>query len=175
VPYARLEALKHVSDSSNIILCLDGDSIPASNWVEVMSNILRKGNTSLVGSLVLFKGPVISSFMNMLHRVRSSRRGIDAVQWIWGPSFGFPREYLSQINRYLELSITMQSKLKLVSSLEDYIRAHYLFANNSAVSVELTNKTYVYTYVKEKTSIELIQRTRTNLSDKEKVDTYFSH
>lgn len=62
---ARLESMKHVS--GDIILCTDGDSWAAKNWVEVMSTTLIKENLILLGSWVKFKGTLFGSISNIFN------------------------------------------------------------------------------------------------------------
>ena len=65
--YARIEGIAHVS--GDIILCTDGDSFVARNWIEVMSHTLTQGNV-FVGSWMKFKGTLIGWFENMLNKRR---------------------------------------------------------------------------------------------------------
>ncbi len=181
IPYARIEAFKYVSPNADIVLCLDGDSIPAKNWIQVMSNILKHERTSLVGSLVKFRGPLFAcKCFNIFHTIKTtsyrsdSIHGVEAMQWVWGSSFGFHRKIMGSIIEYLRVSIQLQKQLELASCMEHYIRAYYLFINNSSArSVVVTNKTFVKTNVKERTAIELLRRAHRNLADKSKLDRYF--
>jgi len=179
VEYARLESLKHIEDSFSTVLCLDGDSIPAENWVEVMSQHLKSEKVSLLGSFVKFKGPVICRILNIINTFYVPNTGIDSIQWIWGPSFGFQRRDIGLIRDFLEKGISLKSTLGLNSSMEDYIRACLFFKEKLSTiysnkeSLKVVKNTYVKTYVKEKDNLGVLKRTRKNLDDKKKLDLHF--
>lgn len=170
VPYARMEALKYLTPKDEIVLCIDGDSYARSNWVEVMTHTLESRDNILVGSLVKFTGMFYCKFLSIFHWICSSAKNDSAVQWIWGPSFGFQIDKIRHIELFLEKSIILQKSLSLNNSMEDYIRAWYF---HKWGNIQVTRETCVYSLPKEKTMKELQQRTKRNLQDKKKLDEYF--
>ena len=157
IVYARIEGLRHVS--GEVILCIDGDSIASTNWVEVMTQTLFKNSNILVGSWVKLKGTFIGNIYNISNKYFCVSKNDKACQWIWGPSFAFYYKDISSVIKFLEESISLSRKINLSRNPDDYWLALYM---RMLGNIEVTNKTYVIQNTKETSSTKLINRDREN-------------
>lgn len=173
VPHARLAAFEYV-DPEGIVLCLDGDSVAAPNWIETLYDMLTGPHASvLAGTLVRFRGNWFCRLMNISHWFMASATGKKAAQWIWGTSFGFQAAYLDLMKSSLSRSISMQRMAHLSNSLEDYIRGMDVYNQCGAATLAVTRTSWVKTWVKEKGMFELITRTQENLKNKSIIDEFW--
>jgi glycosyltransferase involved in cell wall biosynthesis len=166
IPYARLAAFEHIKCTDGSILCINGDSTAKPNWIEVMSQTLNSSGNVLVGQLSKFKGLLICRLFNIIHWWYSHASNKKAVQWLWGCGFAFKAEHVTFVEDFLRLSISLQGKLNLTNSAEDYIRAYYM---NWIGHIQLTRETCIWVKLKEKSWKELYQRTRQNVEDMKKI------
>lgn len=168
--YARIESMKHVT--GDIILCTDGDSWAAKNWVEVMSNTLIKNDLILLGSWVKFKGTLFGYISNIFNKYRivAHKEQKEIERWIWGPSMAFKKEHIALVIKYLEQSVEITKTLELTRNPDDYILSIYM---KQYGKLGITNKTHVTQQTKEVTSAEAIQRNKENVSNGNKIAEYF--
>jgi glycosyltransferase involved in cell wall biosynthesis len=150
--YARIKGVYLVS--GDIIACIDGDSYAEKNWIEVMSKLLKKGNI-LVGSWIKIKGTIFGNISNIFIKYLCVLNTKNRGHWIWGPSFAFWGKNKEKVISILERSIELTNKLKLSRNPDDYWLA--LFMGNEG-KLEITNKTNVVCYEKQKTSFESLSR-----------------
>ena len=150
--YARIKGLEAVS--GDVILCIDGDSWAEKNWAEYMLKVLKKRNI-LVGSWIKIRGTLFgnisSFFIKYLCVLNIKNKGY----WISGASFAFWGKDKSKIINIFQKSIEFTKKLNLPRNPDDYWLS--LFLGNEG-KLEITNKTFVTCYQKEKNSIEAIKR-----------------
>lgn len=165
ITYARIEGLRHVQ--GDIILCIDGDSFAARNWVEEMSRTLQKGNI-LVGSWMKFKGTVFGWFANFYNKYRSVRQQ-KVERMIWGPSMAFWGKDKELVMRVFQKTFELSAHLGLTRNPDDYWLALYM---RSRGNLALTNKTYVSQYTKEVSSQEAIVRSTENVADGDVMDAF---
>ena len=149
--YARIEGIKNTS--GNIILCIDGDSVAENNWIEIMTKTLKSNNNVLVGSWIKKKGTNIEIFSNIWNKYFCVSKNEKATKWLWGASFAFWDKDKDFVFKSLEKSIKMARDLKLPKgkTAEDYWLA---LSMNKIGNIEITNKTWVITNSKEKSSIK---------------------
>ncbi|MEK7228102.1 MAG: glycosyltransferase family A protein [Patescibacteria group bacterium] len=169
IVYARLEGLRHAS--GDIILCTDGDSYVASNWIEVMSHQLINNEAVLVGSWMKLKGTFfgwLSNLFNWYYCVRSETK---IERWIWGPGMGFWGKDKSVVQEIFEKSIALTKELELTRNPDDFWLALFMKKRGK---LSMTNKTHVTQHTKETTSAEVIKRSKENVSNAEKMERYFS-
>ncbi len=171
IVYARIESMKHVT--GDIVLCTDGDSWVAKNWVEVMSSTLIKENLILLGSWVKFKGTLFGYISNIFNKYRivAHKEQQEIERWIWGPSMAFKKEYIPLVRKYLEQSIQITKTLGLTRNPDDYILSMFMKQHGK---LGITNRTHVTQQTKEVTSAEAIQRNKENVSNGNKIATYFT-
>ncbi len=158
ITYARIEGLKHVEGEA--ILCTDGDSYVAKNWVKEMCRTLNQGNV-LVGSWVKFKGTMFGWFANFFNKFRSVRH-TKIERMIWGPSMAFWGKDKDTVKVIFERSIVLSKELGLTRNPDDYWLA---LAMKRFGNLGMTNKTYVVQATKEVTSEEAMVRSRENVRD----------
>jgi glycosyltransferase involved in cell wall biosynthesis len=164
--YARLEGLKHIS--GDIILCTDGDSYVARNWIETMSSLLIQGSV-LVGSWMKLQGTFfgwLSNISNWYFCIRSPKT---IERWVWGPSMGFWGKDISFVEEVFQKSILLQQKLGLTRNPDDYWLALFMKQRGT---LAMTNKTHVTQHTKEVSSTEAIRRNRENMANAKKMDDY---
>ncbi|MFA6386604.1 MAG: glycosyltransferase family A protein [Candidatus Paceibacterota bacterium] len=157
--YARMEAIKNAS--GEIILCIDGDSVAESNWVEVMSKTLERNDNILIGSYIKIKGTIFDAISNIFNKYFCITKNSKATRWLWGASFAFFSKDKDLVLNILEKSINPSKELNLPAGriAEDYWLA--LFMNKKG-NLEITNKTYVTAYSKEPSIIKAILRSIAN-------------
>ena len=153
--YARMEGLRHVT--GDIILCIDGDSIAESNWVEVMTNTLQKNNNILVGSWIKFDGTLFESLSNIWNKYFCVTKNEKSATGIWGASFAFWGKDKNFILEILQKFVIISKELKLPRGkiAEDYWLA---LCMNKKGNLETTNKTWVTAKVKENSILKAILR-----------------
>lgn len=165
ITYARIEGLRHVQ--GDVILCTDGDSYVAKNWVEEMSRVLNQ-NKVLVGSWMKFSGTAFGWFANFFNKLRSVKtKNIERM--IWGPSMAFWGKDKELVQKIFERSIVLSKQLGLKRNPDDYWLA---LAMGQRGKLGMTNKTYVVQATKEVTSEEAIARSRDNVQDGAIAETY---
>jgi len=158
--YARMEGLRHVT--GDIVLCIDGDSIAKSNWLEIMTDALNKNNNILVGSYIKFKGTILGNLFNLLNIYYCAAKNKKAASKIWGPSFTFWKKDVEIVTKILEESIQLSQNLHLSRNPDDYFMA--LFMNKHG-NIEVINKTFVTQYTKEISATQMIVRNIENLKN----------
>lgn len=166
--YARLESLEYVQ--GDIILCTDGDSYVAKNWIEIISGQLIKGNI-LVGSWMKMRGTLFGFFSNIFNRYYCVRNKNKIEHWIWGPSMGFWKKDKDFVKWVFEESIELTKKLGLTRNPDDFFLALYMKQKGV---LGMTNKTHVTQHQKEKTNTNAISRNRENMKNAKKIEGYFS-
>lgn len=152
IPYARMKGLDEVS--GDIILCLDGDSFAADNWIEKMADTLRRGNI-LVGSWVKLKGTVFGNFFNALTKYICATKGVIALPWIWGMSMAFWGTDKEKVRALWQNSILVSKELGLTRCSDDFWLSLYMTKKGN---LEVTSKTHVIAHTKETTSWGVIKR-----------------
>lgn len=167
ITYARIKGLQYVS--GDIIVCTDGDSYVARNWVEVMAQTLQQRNI-LVGSWMKFQGTVFGWFANFLNKHRSVRQK-KIERMIWGPSMAFWGKDKDIVRKIFEKSIVLSNQLGLTRNPDDYWLALFMQQRGK---LGMTNKTYVVQATKELTSKEAIDRSSENVSNAEKMEAYLA-
>ena len=175
VVYARLKALQYIEDEE-YVLCIDGDSFAQTNWAgKMLTNVYiipYMLPDILVGSYVKFKGPFFFClFLNIINKMLTSIYKKNPIDYIWGPSFGFPPRDKKEIVKCLRKSIELKEKLQLGNIPEDYILAKYMVKIKKG-RIRVINSTFVTTHTKEKTFQQMLNRLRNNLSTKFKIDEY---
>lgn len=161
---ARIEGITHTT--GDIILCIDGDSVAASNWIVEMTHTLIIGQHILVGSWVQFKGTLLGAIYNICNKFLCASTGSRAYRFVWGPSFGFWAKDHALVKDILQKSTTLSKQLGLSRNPEDLWLALYMSKKGN---VEVTNKTYVQQYQKEKNSYQAFKRTRENNNNGRKI------
>jgi glycosyltransferase involved in cell wall biosynthesis len=158
--YARIEGIKNVS--GDIILCIDGDSIAKSNWIEIMGKTLENNNNVLVGSWIKKKGTNVEALSNIWNKYFCVSINNEATKWLWGGSFAFWGKDKNYVLETFEKNIEMSKELKLSGRqmAEDYWLA---LSMNKIGNLEIINKTWVTTNTKESSSMEVISRSWQNV------------
>ena len=167
IVYARLEGLKNVS--GDIILCIDGDSYAKENWIEVMTDLLKKGNI-LVASWVKLKGTMFNFLHNFFNKYLCVRTLRNKARWVWGPSFAFFGKDKDKVSEIFVKSIELTKKLNLSKNPEDLWLALFLGLEGK---IEITNKTHVTVNQKEKTNIKAILRSLDNMKNGKIIESYW--
>lgn len=168
ITYARLESLRHVT--GDIILCIDGDSYAAPDWIEVMTEILIKTNSVLVGSWVKFRGTLLGWWSNLFNYFACMRKE-NVERWIWGSSMAFWGRDRETIVAIFEKSIALSKQLGLSRNPDDYWLALFMKRRGN---LAVTNKTVVTNYTKELSNKEAIARSLENMKNGNKMKTFFA-
>lgn len=155
ITHARIRGLDAVS--GDIIICIDGDSVAESNWVEVMSATLTKHNNVLVGSWVKFTGTLFGAVANISNKVLCTHT--DPTSWIWGPSFAFWGKDTAIVRSLFEKTFSLSTSLNLSRNPDDYWLALMMHQRGN---LEVTNATFVTQHTKETTSLQALRRNREN-------------
>jgi glycosyltransferase involved in cell wall biosynthesis len=160
--YARLEGIKNVA--GDIVLCIDGDSVAKNNWVEIMTETLKKNNNVLVGSLVKINGTIFATLGNVWNKYFCVSKNKRATRWLWGASFAFWGKDKDFVLKSLEKSIDISKSLGFTKFriAEDYILALFMIKIGN---IEVTNKTFVVSYSKETSIIKEISRNGQNMKN----------
>ncbi|MEK9184295.1 MAG: glycosyltransferase [Patescibacteria group bacterium] len=145
--YARIHGLESVS--SDAILCIDGDAVAASDWVEVMTNLLEQEGMAMVGSWIRMRGTWYAALGSLWWHFTCPSRGYKATDYLWGASFGIPRSQREFAIRALEKGRELSERLSLAYNPDDYWLALYLHERGK---LEVTNKTWVLAHAKETTN-----------------------
>jgi glycosyltransferase involved in cell wall biosynthesis len=165
---ARIEGLCHVS--GDIILCTDGDSSLASNWVDIMSALLCQENI-LVGSWVKIKGSFHARVSNLWNYFFCKTKGRAARRWIWGASMGFWGRDKEFVREVFEKSIRFSKELGLSRTADDYWLALFMQRRGN---IEVTNKTWVSAFAAETTSVQSVHRNYENHRNGALIATFFN-
>lgn len=157
--YARIEGIKNAS--GDIILCIDGDSVAESNWVEIMTKTLQKNNNILVGSYIKISGTIFDALSNIFNKYFCVSKSTRATRWLWGASFAFWSKDKNFVLDVFEKNINLAKELNLPEGriAEDYWLALFM---NKMGNIEIINDTYVTAYSKETSIIKSILRNRDN-------------
>jgi glycosyltransferase involved in cell wall biosynthesis len=131
------------------ILCIDGDSIAASNWVEVLSGLLAENKRVMVGSWIRMSGPFYFHFGSLCWYFMSPSKGHKATEYLWGASLGIQGAKRRIAIEALRQGNLLSHKLQLSYNPDDYWLALFMFREGN---VEVTNKTWVIAHAKETTS-----------------------
>lgn len=166
--YARLEVLKYVT--GDIILCIDGDSYAAPNWVETMKNLLRNGNHILVGSWITYTGSLFGWISNIFNWFHYTKHFKDPANWIWGPSMAFWGRDKDLVIDIFTKSISLSQSLGLTRNPDDFWLALFMAQRGT---LRLTNSTHVTQHTKETTSLQAIKRNIENNQNARKMRLFF--
>ena len=145
--YARIKGLEVVS--GEYILCIDGDSVAASNWVEVMTGMLAKEGMVMVGSWVRMTGTLYFFLGSCYWHFMCMSKGFRATDYLWGASLGIVAREQDTAIKALKEGITLTSKLALPNNPDDYWLALFMSTRGN---LEVTNKTWVKAHAKESNS-----------------------
>lgn len=167
ITYARIEGLKRVT--GDIILCIDGDSYAAPNWISEMTKALSRNRNTLVGSWIKTKGTFFSVVTSLFNKYFCVSKNKTAAYWIWGPSMAFWGRDKERIKTTFEESFTLSEKLGLSRNPDDFWLA--LFMSNYG-NMEVINTTSVTAHVKEKTSQESWKRNIENNKNARRMKIY---
>lgn len=165
--YSRIESLKHAT--GDIILCTDGDSIAAKNWVEEMVKTLKRNNL-LVGSWVRMRGTFYNFLSNIYNKYYCVRQKDAVERWIWGASFAFWGRDKEFVSETLQKTEKLSEQLNLTRNPDDCWLAMFMKRRGS---LEVTNKTYVSPYAKEDSSHSAITRNLENIKNGDRIEKYF--
>lgn len=157
--YARIKGVESVN--GDIIVCIDGDAYAEKNWIEVMTKLLKKGNI-LVGSWVKKKGTLYESISNIFVKYLCILNTKNKGHWIWGPSFAFWGKDKEKVLNIYKDSIEFTKKLNLSRNPDDAWLDLFMGKEGE---LEITNKTHVISYLKEKSSFESIKRNFENFKN----------
>lgn len=169
ITHARIEGLTHVS--GEIILCIDGDSYAAENWIEIMTETLVQRKNVLIGSWIKLKGTVFGWVSNCFNYINCLTKDTRATRWIWGPSMAFWGRDTEVVRSIFQKSFTLSQSLHLTRNVDDFWLALFMSKRGA---LEVTNKTHVSQHPKEKSSIEAIKRNRENMENALKMEAYVS-
>jgi glycosyltransferase involved in cell wall biosynthesis len=164
---ARIEGLNHIHNE--IIICIDGDSYAEKNWVSVMSQTLQRDNV-LVGSWVRFKGTAWGFVRNFFVKKIPVSKSKNATERIWGPSFGFWSKDKEKVKAIWQKSTELSRELNLTRNPEDYWLGLFMSREGN---LEVTDKTCVTQYSKEKNSYKAIIRNKENIMNGKIMRNYF--
>ncbi len=166
--YARIEGLRQVT--GDIILCIDGDSYAAKNWIAVMTKTLKQNNNVLVGSWIKFKGNLFGAISNLTNNYFCVSKGERAAQWIWGPSMAFWGKDTEKVRHIFEESIALSEQLALSRNPDDYWLALFMQQEGG---LQVTNKTRVTIHTKETSIKTAIARNKENMRNGNKMKAFF--
>lgn len=168
--YARIAALTHISADTDILLCIDGDTVAAPNWInEMKKTLMRRGNV-LVGSWIKLQGTLHGFLSNIFNKFFCKTTDGHAHAWIWGASMGFWKKDIQYVQHALEQSIALSKSLRLTRNADDYWIALFM---SKIGPIEVTNTTHVTTFQTEKTSSMSIRRTIENMKNGNRIRTYW--
>lgn len=145
--YARIKGFEVVQ--GDYVLCIDGDSVAAKNWVEVMTNMLAKDGMVMVGSWVRMTGTVYFLLGSTYWYFRCTSKGFKATDYLWGASLGLLISERGAIIKALQQGAELTDTLKLAVNPDDYWLAIFM---SSRGNLEVTNKTWVKARAKETNS-----------------------
>lgn len=151
--YARIKGFEEVT--GDMVLCIDGDSVAAPNWVEELSSLLAEPGVVLAGSWVRMHGTLYANTTGPRWYFPCNKQGAGAVDWLFGASFGFWTRDCSIAIDALKKGIEYSNQLGLAVNPDDYWLALHM-AQRGTVSV--TNRTWVKARAKEKTSMDGVRR-----------------
>lgn len=166
--HARIKGFECVS--GDIILCTDGDSYVARNWVKVMSALLREPGRVFVGSWIRFKGTLSGWCSNFFNKIRTSKQE-RIERMIWGPSMALWGKDRTVVQDILRRSAVLTDTLGLSRNPDDYWLALFMKRRGA---LALTDKTHATQYTKETTSGSFISRTRENVANAQKMEAYMN-
>lgn len=168
ITYARIEGLKY--GTGEMILCIDGDSYVAKNWISEMTKALVRNQNLLVGSWVIWKGNFfsrISSFFNKYFCVSKNKK---ATYWIWGPSMAFWGKDKEVVRDIFIQSYSLSEKIGLSRNPDDFWLALFMSKRGN---IEVVNTTFVAGHTKEKSFTEAWNRNRENNKNVKKMKAFF--
>ncbi|MBU2103760.1 glycosyltransferase, partial [Patescibacteria group bacterium] len=145
--YARIKGFETVQ--GEYVLCIDGDSVAANNWVEVMTGMLAKDGMVMVGSWVRMTGTFYFLLGSCYWYFVCVSKGFRATDYLWGASLGLATRERDSIIKALKEGITLTSKLGLPCNPDDYWLALFMSQRGN---LEVTNKTWVKAHAKESNS-----------------------
>ncbi|MEN9647612.1 MAG: hypothetical protein RLY57_416 [Candidatus Parcubacteria bacterium] len=165
IVHARVEGI--MSATGDMLLCIDGDSIAAPDWVEVMSATLSKENRTLVGSWVRYRGTCFGWCFNFINKYMCN--GVDKVNYLWGASFGFFAKDSARVSAILKQSLKLSDQLVLSRNPDDFWLALFMSREGT---IEITNKTWVVQNQKEHNSFQAYRRHLENIRNGKKIREY---
>lgn len=145
--YARVCGFE--AAQGDMILCIDGDSIAAPNWVEVLSNLLTQSNKVMVGSWIRMTGPFYFHLSSSCWYFMSPSRGYRATDYLWGASLGIKGEKRHLAIQALKQGKHLSDELHLPYNPDDYWLALFMSKEGD---LEVTNRTWVMAHAKETNS-----------------------
>ncbi|MDB5264795.1 MAG: glycosyltransferase [Parcubacteria group bacterium] len=166
--YARMRGIAAVT--GDMIICTDGDTVVAPNWIEVMADTLNKDGNILVGSLVYFSGTILASVQSFYFKYVCVSKGIRATEWVWGPSMAFWAKDKEYIQESFKKGIDLSKQLNLSRNPDDYWFSLFMHKRGP---VEVTNKTWVTAKIKETSSLTSLRRHIENVRNGKKMRSYF--
>ncbi|MGE5541012.1 MAG: glycosyltransferase family 2 protein [Bacillota bacterium] len=150
--FARIRGFEEAKGEH--ILCIDGDSVAASNWIETLSRLLDQGNV-MVGSWIRMSGTMYAWLSSYYWYLLCPSKGHRATDYLWGASTGVRGEKRGLIIKALEKGEQLSRQLALAYNPDDYWLALFLEQEGG---LEVTNRTWVKAYAKEKTNQEAFIR-----------------
>lgn len=166
IVHARIEGISECN--GDIILCIDGDSYAARNWIKTLSNEVASGAV-LAGSYIKVTNSIFWAFANLFNKmiitIFKSPKG-----FLWGPSFAFKSKDKEFITNSLKQSEFLSKKLGLSRNPDDYWLELFMRTKGS---VTITPATYVIQHPKESSFKEDIIRNRENVRNAKIVLNYF--
>ncbi len=165
ITYARIKGLQYVS--GDIIVCTDGDSYVARNWVEVMVRTLGQGNV-FVGSWVRYEGNVFGKIHNVFNKYLCTLSK-KTERWIWGASMGFWKRDIDFVRKVWEKSFELTTTLGLTRNPDDYWLGLFMKRHGK---LRMTNKTWVTAHTQEVSSAQAVARHAENIKNGNIMETY---
>jgi len=151
--YARIKGFEVVQ--GDYILCIDGDSVAAKNWVEVMVELLTKDGMVMVGSWIRMTGVLFFLLGSSFWYFVCPTKGFKATDYLWGASLGLRASERDAIIKALQESQELTNKLELPLNPDDYWLALFMSMRGN---LEVTNKTWVKARAKETNNWQALRR-----------------
>lgn len=151
--HARIKGFEVVQ--GDYILCIDGDSVAAKNWVEVMTNLLAKDGMVMVGSWIRMTGTLYFLLGSIYWYFVSPSKNFKATDYLWGASLGLHSCDRKVIIKALQQGLELTNKLKLAYNPDDYWLALFMSVRGN---LEVSNKTWVKARAKEANSWQAFRR-----------------
>lgn len=151
--HARIQGFKCVQ--GDLILCIDGDAIAAKNWVEVMTETLKKEKVVMTGSWIRMSGSLYFTLASYLWYFRNNTSGTKAADYLWGASFGLRSTEKEFAIKALQEGNRLSKELSLAYNPDDYWLALFMSKRGG---LEITNRTWVLAQAKEANSLQGFMR-----------------
>ena len=151
--FARIKGFEEVT--GDIVLCIDGDAYAAKNWVEELSNLLKKPGVVLAGSWVRMYGTLYAETTGPRWYFPCNTKDSKSVDWLFGASFGFWIRDRVLVIDALRKGLVYSKELGLAINPDDYWIALHMIQRGT---VSVTNRTWVKAHAKEETSLQGLMR-----------------